>query len=293
MICTFNHSGQLCNRLLLFAHCCATAIDTNQSFVHFYADDIIDFASLDPDVLRRFHVCVRDSFFFRCLNYLLQRYGERCRRVEVSSELAKNARRRSLFSSCRCLPKFVLSWFYRDPGALMRHRDEIREILKPKRKYCDAPEAFVRRMKSGRCKVVGVHLRRGDYREFCGGRLMFSDADYIRFIRQAQDVLGGVNGVRFLLVSNEPIQVEAYRREGVDAVVFAGADFREDLVALSCCDYVMGPISTFSWWAAYFGRAKYRPLRGRDDCIATGNGFKEIVGNESDLDLIFANQSEG
>ena len=58
--------------------------------------------------------------------------------------------------------------------------------------------------------------------------------------------------MRFVVVSNEPVNCAFFASHGV-LVVDASASAAEDVVTLSECDYILGPRSTFSKFAAYYG----------------------------------------
>ena len=46
------------------------------------------------------------------------------------------------------------------------------------------------------------------------------------------------------------------------------SDCMTDLYALSRCDYIIGPPSTFSQWASYYGHVPLRFLRWKGDEIS-------------------------
>ena len=58
-----------------------------------------------------------------------------------------------------------------------------------------------------------------------------------------------------------------FRAHGLDLTEASGTP-QEDVVTLSLCDYRVGPPSTFSWWAAYYGDKPRLSLRSRDDAVS-------------------------
>jgi hypothetical protein len=57
--------------------------------------------------------------------------------------------------------------------------------------------------------------------------------------------------VAFLLCSNEALDL----RDFADLPVrLATGHFVEDLYALAACDYVLGPPSSYSMWASFYGQ---------------------------------------
>lgn len=276
MIVVLDSSGRLCNRLVLFAHACATAIASRQSFCHLMAEDVMRFAKLaTPGSVKL--CCISHipgwSFVLRCR----QAFYERVRSPNVEKYKAGNVCRVSNMSRRRLIPHIVLSWWYRDPGALVRQRDNICCILAPKEEFARRPRLFANSIRADGHFIVGVHVRRGDYKQFSDGRYFFTDEEYVRFMEMARQALFGK--CRFVMVSDEFLDEVFFKQRGLDAVVFKGSDFREDLVMLSLCDYIMGPWSTFSWWAAFYGGCKLCHIHGREDVIVEGS-FRDITGHE-------------
>lgn len=54
----------------------------------------------------------------------------------------------------------------------------------------------------------------------------------------------------FLLCSNEPQDAEAFAGF---PVTFGTGELVEDLYALAGCDFLLGPPSTFTIWASFYG----------------------------------------
>lgn len=101
--------------------------------------------------------------------------------------------------------------------------------------------------------LLGVHVRRGDYRFFGEGRYFYSDEDYLSFMLQIQEQVNRMGySLSCLLCSDEPINVPFF--QGVDVHCIPQSSSMDDLYALSCCDLIVGPPSTFSQWASYYGQ---------------------------------------
>jgi hypothetical protein len=71
--------------------------------------------------------------------------------------------------------------------------------------------------------------------------------------------------VGFLICSNEAINATMY--QGL-TVCFGTGDPVEDLYCLSACDYIIGPPSSFSAWAAFYGDKPIRWIVASDDVPA-------------------------
>jgi hypothetical protein len=97
--------------------------------------------------------------------------------------------------------------------------------------------------------LVGVHIRHGDYKQWAGGKYFYSASDYEGLMRRAVALLPG-RRVGFLVCSNDTVDITAFG----DLHVYSGSGhIVEDMYAFSLCDYVMGPPSTYTMWASFYG----------------------------------------
>ena len=261
MIVITNNEGQLCNKLILFAHCVATGIETGHRVVHLAGKQIMEAATLDPQIMKRLGVTVlpwelRSPFqggWWTLTDWLQAVQGTKpfrnClkkspeeSRLYVEQCFGENARKRRLF--------MIRDWFFRNPDAFFKHRAEILKLLALKENFYTKPREIIsgiRRNHPG-AEVIGVHIRRGDYKTYENGRWFFTDEDYLFFMRQAA-AAAPVAPV-FWVCSNEPVNLEFFQHGGMNVVAGPGHKI-EDLAALSLCDKLMGPPSTYSWWAAF------------------------------------------
>lgn len=100
---------------------------------------------------------------------------------------------------------------------------------------------------------LGVHIRRGDYRTWMGGRYFFSDEVYLDYIRRFA-ALHGDRPLAVFICGNDPeLDKEKYRNAlpGI-TVSFPAGNPGEDLCLLSECDFLIGAPSTFSLVAAMY-----------------------------------------
>ena len=67
--------------------------------------------------------------------------------------------------------------------------------------------------------------------------------------------------VSFLVASNEPRSASEF--PGLSVGFSTGVPI-EDMYALAECDYIMGPVSSFTQWASFYGNKPLRHLRERD-----------------------------
>lgn len=154
----------------------------------------------------------------------------------------------------------VSDWMFRNGEALARHEDKVRSFFQPSFKVID----FIERDSDN---LVGVHIRRTDYRSFESGRYYYADDVYFQSMKSLVRDLGDVT---FLVFSDEPINKEAFHDL---KCIFPGGSARENQVLMSRCDYLIGPPSTFTMWASFMGKVPLG-LIDRKDKVLT---LKDLV----------------
>lgn len=102
--------------------------------------------------------------------------------------------------------------------------------------------------------VIGVHVRRGDYKTWADGKYFFSDEVYEKYMDNLEQKIKQANGkrVKFIVFSNENISFKES-----DRILISLNEWYVDQYLMSICDYLVGPPSTFSAWASYVGSVKY------------------------------------
>ncbi|HTF21912.1 MAG TPA: alpha-1,2-fucosyltransferase [Chryseolinea sp.] len=144
---------------------------------------------------------------------------------------------------------FLFGRFFRDYGAMDLYQPLIREYFKPTQSIQQKVENHISKTRRGRDLLIGVHIRRGDYASYVGGRYFYSFEQY-RQVMHSLTVSSKNRRLAFLICSNEEVDLSEFN--GLD-VISAPGQFVEDLYCLSLCDYIVGPPSTFSKWASFYG----------------------------------------
>jgi hypothetical protein len=257
--------GRLANRLVLFAHLIATAeqhgfrvVNPSLAPLHGY------FPLLERDLLCRYPTAAGSlpgGDRARLALYVATRgcaAGLRALRgagldvgllrvpqtelVDLDGErfLAEVRRRRVLL---------IQGWLFRSERNVLVHREAILRFLAPARELERTASEVVERARADGATLVGVHMRRGDYRTHRDGRFYFDDAGYRRLMEHVLDLRDGER-VRFLIASDEPVRLESF--SGLDVRRAHGHELI-DLYTLAGCDWIVGPPSTYSLWASFVG----------------------------------------
>lgn len=135
--------------------------------------------------------------------------------------------------------------------------EDVRDFFAPVPAAANRVKNLVTATRADGAILVGVHVRRGDYRRWNAGRYCYDDATYGGLLRQLRDALSP-RRVRFMLVSDEPIEKGNYA--GLDVATGPG-DMLADLYVLASCDYLLGPPSTFTTWASVYGGVPLRHVQ--------------------------------
>jgi hypothetical protein len=98
-------------------------------------------------------------------------------------------------------------------------------------------------------RLIGIHVRRGDYAVYRGGCWFFEDEKYRRMMWHLMSLLAPAR-VGFLLASSEPF--DPARWAGLPVHAAPGSPVL-DMYALAQCNLIAGPPSTFSGWASFMG----------------------------------------
>lgn len=264
-----DQNGQLGNRLTLVSHLLASAWEHGHALVNLsfakYAGGFHGLHRNRPRVwpqggwfcpfflqspLRRWLAKLARSGWFRGLAWNLQTEG-------VSCDLAGTAWRKKLGSARHLV---LWGYEYRSHPLVEKHRDGIREHLGPSAEVRQTVRHWTDRLAArGGRPAVALHMRRGEYRHFDGGRFFFPLEAYLTWGRQILSRLGP--GEKLVVFGDEPEAVERLRTNlGAEA---GPGGLHADLFALASCPWVVAPPSSFSRWGAFQGGARLTELTDR------------------------------
>lgn len=232
--------GRLCNNILQYGHVYAWAREHGRSsmsmrFAYKY---------------KYFHIghTLRHNF----LLYVFAKYGSRWGLLPVATFNENDDYALQEEKMLHHKNIIVEGWYARWYDLFLKYKDEIIGLF-----------AFDDRMKHRPGKILatvghddillGVHVRRGDYRTFYDGRFFYTDEQYASLIRQFIGLHPG-RRVHVVVCGNDrTLDRQAYLQAFPEvAIHFPCGNPGEDLYILSECDYLIGPPSTFSLVAAMY-----------------------------------------
>ncbi len=145
-------------------------------------------------------------------------------------------------------------WSFRSPKCVNKHRDKVRNLFHLRKEWRDRVAAFISESRKDCDMLVGVHVRRGDYKTFLNGIYFYDDETYRRNMLQVKALFPGKK-IRFIVTSNESV---SFPEIDGSIITYPNGHFIQDLYSLAECDYIIGPPSTYSQWASYYGN---KPLK--------------------------------
>ncbi len=143
--------------------------------------------------------------------------------------------------------------------------DGIRTYFEPLPEIRAEAERAVAAARSRADAVVGVHIRHGDYASHLDGRFFYPVPTYLRLMRDCQALLAPQR-VAFLIFSNAEHAATEFAE--FDATPGPGG-LVSDLHALSLCDRIIGPPSSYSSWAAFYGRVPIARVQEPDRTLTS------------------------
>ena len=156
---------------------------------------------------------------------------------------------------------FVYGWIFRAPEAMRRQAEKVRAYFRPIAEFEQASTQAVAALRRDAEVVVGVHVRQEDYRRWRKGTCFFTMPQYAAWMRELAGQFPGQR-VSFLVCSDEPRRQEEFLGLRVG---FGPGSAIGDVYALAKCDYILGPLSSYSQWASFYGNKPLYQLRSTND----------------------------
>lgn len=272
--------GRLANRILLFAHFIGAALEhgfrvVNPAFERYAGY----FPATSRDLFCRYPPAgpfVSLGFLGRSALYRTVLYSANTlhtlQRINIDTGVIRLRRDQSLdldgpaflnrLGRHRVL--FVQDWFFRSASDCEKHGNAIRTFFTPWQHHLQKSRMLVAPARHKGGLLVGVHVRQGDYRTFKDGRYFYSHGQYRTLMEQVRSAYPG-RTVSFLVCSDAPVPAGAFR--GLD-VHYGNGHELEDLYALASCDLLMGPPSTYSRWASFYGKVPRLELTAPETTVA-------------------------
>jgi hypothetical protein len=261
--------GQLGNRLILFSHFIANAREFGyplcypgfQKYAEYFTGTRNNFFCTYPPESRGDGSW---NFLRSPASTIITLLAGVCCRMKIRTDFlgtmditSRNDRERDfdlsqqgfLFLAQKRRMVLTRGWLFRDEENLRKHADPVRRYFTPVAEHAANISRVIERAREGCDLLVGVHIRQGDYRNWLGGKHYHPTGEYLNIMKRADGLWSGKR-VRYLLCSDEKQDKRLF--QGMNCAWGSGNQL-EDLYAFASCDYLMGPPSTYTLWASFYG----------------------------------------
>ncbi len=295
MVVISQKPGQLCNRLFVFAHFAANALEHGYAVLDPALDEYADLINgPSRQLLIRFPASPHRPVFYgafatrvrRLFRKLLYRVANKASRMARARPFCNFSQVQVLEGSrsepidlspedgrpipCKAAISFVRGYFYHAKKNLQEHRQALLNYFGPAPPEARIVEQYIEAVREQAETLIGVHVRQGDYADFRGGKYLYSLEAYAAVMRQLATQFPG--GPLFVLCTNgvlDPgVLTDIKWQQGPGGVA-------TDLYALSRCDYILGPPSSYSRWAAFYGAVPLLVLEDPDRAV-TVDDFRSV-----------------
>lgn len=275
MIIICNSAGQLCNRIKEFAHCIATGIEKNEKVLNitFYEYSYFLEKNNENSQIKYVNNNIVVKFFM-----IMERLLRKIRIISDNDIYIKMLN-----------VKLVNNPEYYDWKALFRHQDKIIDYFRLNKKYSEKVEKWKDNISNIGIYdyTVGVHIRQGDYKEWYNGKFYYTINEYINFMNSLEKTITG--NVLFIVSTNNDTINEKDFVNVNGKVLLLHDEPIVDMQVLSSCNYIMGPPSTFSWWAAFIGKSKYYTIATNVDEVLAEKFYLVNEYNENEKYVLYRN----
>lgn len=265
--------GQLANRIIQYAHLIAFCKENGFCV---YNPDFKKYSSYFKGSFNQkipfFCENKREDFTFSCfLYYITKVFSKIVKYFSIKNYIIinyKNNNKPFLLNDLLKYPNndiFIKGWLLRDYDNVKKHYSIITKYFEPIDSYYKEIKDFINTLRKDYDTIVAIHIRRGDYKYYADGKYYFSDQVYCKYLLQLKKLLNDKK-VIFVVFSDEKVDIEYYKKEGLNAIQ-SNSNMIVDLYRMAECDYIIGTVSTFNLWAAYYGKKPHRYIENANDNI--------------------------
>jgi hypothetical protein len=266
MIILAGQPGQLGNSLFLFAHFIAFSVEKSdpkrQSLINPSFNQYSDyFESTIGNLLCHFprhdHTFFKSSFFKKAVYNLCFFSARTIDKLRIKNRLVKciyinfdqtyNLQINDDNFKGRLI--FIQGWEFRCPEYFKKHSDSIKDFFKLTKFHQENIDQLISPVKKKCDLLIGIHIRHGDYKTHEGGKYYYSTDQYKEIMERAS-ALFPKRKITFLVCGNSKESLDSF--SGVNIIKGTNHEV-EDLYAFAKCNYLIGPPSTYTIWASFYG----------------------------------------
>ena len=273
-----SNGGQLCNRIWSYTYWIAYSIQYDE---HIFIIDFQEYIPLFSNLnkFKKIHFIKSKK-----LRSLIETVLPKNKTIQNSGKYEALKNRNFLLLD---------GWEWRNETTLInKYKNELLKLFLPKQHFIINCNSTIQKHKNSKT-LIGVHIRRKDYNSFFNGIYYYDNCMYRKFMEETIHSLSTIvnTGFRYFLCSDDEIDPNDFLP--FDCFKIPDATNIEDLYSLSLCDYIIGPPSTFSMWASFYGNVPLKIIDHPDakfsvddfkiisavDRFTDGSFFTHVTGN--------------
>lgn len=234
--------GRMCNNILQYGHIFAWAREHGRK-----------------SISMRF--CYKYQYFMICHThghnfaaYLFAKYAAKWGLIPtvVYNDSSKETAQRNEQFMLSHNTFVVKGWEVRFYDLFIKYKQEIIDLFTFDKAILAKTQALMGEKHENELRL-GIHIRRGDYKTWHGGKYYYEDDVYQDYIRQFSSLFPE-KSITVYICSNDPKLNKASYHDNLQGinVIFPQGGQEDDLCLLSECDYLIGAPSTFSLVASMY-----------------------------------------
>ncbi len=146
---------------------------------------------------------------------------------------------------------YFSGWLFRNPIGLEKYRRELTIAFSPNEKITDRVHEIIKVLSLKYEKIIGIHIRQGDYKRFKGGKYFIKEKRMVEIIHEYIRINGLMKDkIVFVITSDGPIDENNFKDLNI---YISKEDAISDLFLLSATDLIIGSDSTFGDFSAWYG----------------------------------------
>lgn len=130
--------------------------------------------------------------------------------------------------------------------------EELSYLFTPSKSILKRCQSIIDEIRTKHEIIIGLHIRYGDYRNYLDGKYFYEVTQYRAKIEELISEFEQNKTFAIFIASNENIDIEIFN--GLNVFTLKNSDATSDLYMLSQCDLIIGPPSTYSGWASFYGQ---------------------------------------
>lgn len=239
----------MCNRIWSFASIIAHAVLFKEKLLVFdFVEYIEDFPEINSVKYVHFVKSQMEQRFYYLFFRIFKKFG-------LLSNYISDSKTKKL--------AYIDGWDYRhDYINLDKVHNQIYQMFYPQIFVADFCIALFAKERKDTDLIIGFHLRRGDYKEWRNGFYYYEDEVILNYMSQILSIFK-MKKVKFFIASNENINVDNFRE--YNCFKNLNNSSINDLFSLGLCDFIIGPPSSYSMWASFYGKKPLRIINTRND----------------------------